>query len=107
LKLSDNYLPNDQHFPQLIALEQDFITLKKGLETSTHQRKKIAALLDGLRRKPAESVFKPPMVIFSNGFTKFAFSRHKVFFQDSLRSITGSEGDADLLRFLTAVLDPD
>jgi SAM-dependent methyltransferase len=103
-KLSDNYLPNDDDFPQLVSLQENFITLKKGLETSVHQKKKIPALLDGLRRKPADSVFQPPMVIFSNGFTKFAFCHHKVFFQDSLRSITGPESDADLLRFLTAVL---
>jgi len=44
------------------------------------------------------------MVIFSNGFTKFAFCRDRVLFQDSLRSITGPDDDANLLRFLTAVL---
>jgi SAM-dependent methyltransferase len=103
-KLSDNYLPNYDDFPQLVLGERDFITLKKGLEASVHQQKKIPASLEGLHRKPADSVFEPPMVIFSNGFTKFAFCRHKVFFQDSLRSITGTEVDADLLRFLTAVL---
>ncbi|HEY4934732.1 MAG TPA: N-6 DNA methylase [Terriglobales bacterium] len=103
-KLSDNYLANDNSFPPLVLQETDFTTLKKGLETSVHQRKSIRASLEELRRKPADSVFQPPMVIFSEGFTKFAFSRHKVFFQNSLRSITGPESDADLLRFLTAVL---
>jgi predicted RNA methylase len=103
-KLSDNYLPNYASFPQLVLHEENFITLRKGLETSVHQHKKIPASLDGLRRKPADHVFTPPMVIFSNGFTKFAFCRYKVFFQDSLRSITGSESDADMFRFLTAVL---
>jgi hypothetical protein len=44
------------------------------------------------------------MVIFSNGFTKFAFSSHLTRFQDSLRSITGPDSDGDLLRFVTAVL---
>jgi hypothetical protein len=44
------------------------------------------------------------MVIFSEGFTKFAFCGHNVLFQASLRSITGAESDADLLRFLTSVL---
>src|SRR5882724_205532 len=88
----------------MILQEGDFTTLKKGLEASVHQQRKIPALLDGLRRKPADSVFNPPLVIFSNGFTKFAFSRLRVLFQDSLRSITGPERDADLLRFLTAVL---
>jgi SAM-dependent methyltransferase len=103
-KLSDNYLPNDHRFPQLVLEDGDFTTLRKGLEDSVLQRdqKEIPALLDGLRRKPPDSVFDPPMVIFSEGFTKFAFCRHKVFFQASLRSISGSDGD--LLRFLTAVL---
>ena len=103
-KLSDNYLPNYDNFPQLVLSEHDFTTLKKGLEASIHRQKSIPAQLDGLRRKPVDSTFTPPMVIFSNGFTKFAFCRHRVLFQDSLRSITGPDRDADLLRFVTAVL---
>ena len=103
-KLSDKYLPNHDNFPQMVLQDEDFTTLKKGLETSVHQQRKIPALLDGLNRKPVDSVFNPPMVIFSEGFTKFAFSRLRVLFQASLRSITGPERDADLLRFLTAVL---
>jgi hypothetical protein len=103
-KLSDKYLPNSNNFPQMVLQEGDFATLKKGLEDSVHQQRQIPALLDGLRRKPPESVFNPPLVVFSNGFTKFAFSHLRVLFQDSLRSITGPERDADLLRFLTAVL---
>ena len=47
--------------------------------------------------------FCPPMVIYSKGFTKCAFSSHKVRFFDGLRSITGGEKDTDLLRFLAAV----
>jgi SAM-dependent methyltransferase len=105
-KLLDRYLPNDNNFPRLIVQDGDLITLKEGLESSVIKRheQEIPALLDGLHRKPADSVFEPPMVIFSNGFTKFAFCDNKVFFQDSLRSITGSQNDVDLLRFLTAVL---
>jgi hypothetical protein len=73
-RLSDKYLPNSDNFPQMVLQEGDFTTLKKGLEASIHQQRKIPALLDGLRRKPADSVFSPPLVIFSNGFTKFSFS---------------------------------
>jgi len=105
--LSDDYLPNDDNFPQLILEPNNFVSLGIGLQNSILERedKEIPALLDGLRRKPPDSVFKPPMVVFSNGFTKFAFSRYRVLFQDSLRSITSSrEDDANLLRFLTAVL---
>jgi SAM-dependent methyltransferase len=105
-KLSDNYIPNDNSFPQLVLKEGDVTTLKKGLEASVlyRQEKAIPAALDGLRRKPADFVFQGPMVVFSNGFTKFAFCRDRVLFQDSLRSITGPDDDANLLRFLTAVL---
>ena len=103
-KLSDDYLPNDSDFPQLALQQADFITLKKGLEQSIHQTKRVSAALDQLHRKPEDSVFTPPMVIFSEGFTKFAFCQHKVLFQNSLRSITGPKKDVDQLRFLTAVL---
>lgn len=108
-KMSDNFLPNDDSFPQLVlqeGQEGDFITLKMGLENAIHQRKKIPALLDGLRRKPLETVFKPPMVIFSKGFTKCAFSNYdgEVRFLDGLRSISGPRNDAGLLRFLSAVI---
>jgi hypothetical protein len=47
------------------------------------------------------------MVLLNNGFTKFAFCNHRVLFQDALRSITGPECDAALLRFLVAVLGSD
>jgi hypothetical protein len=106
-KLTDNYVPNDNDFLQLVLKEGDFTTLKAGLEASVIYRedKAIPAALDGLRRKPADSVFQGPMVLFSEGFTKFAFCREWVLFQNSLRSITAQDADdADLLRFLTAVL---
>jgi hypothetical protein len=44
------------------------------------------------------------MVIYSKGFTKCAFCNHKVRFFDGLRSITGPEKDADIFRFLAAVV---
>jgi SAM-dependent methyltransferase len=106
-KLADTYIPNDNHFPRFALKECDITTLKIGLEASIiyRQGKAIPAALDGLRRKPADTVFQGPMALFSNGFTKFAFCRDRVLFQDSLRSITGPDDDANLLRFLTAVLD--
>jgi SAM-dependent methyltransferase len=105
-KLSDNYIPNDNNFPQLVLKEGDFTTLKVGLEKSVlyRQEKAIPAARDGLRRKPADSVFQGPLVVFSEGFSKFAFCRDRVLFQNSLRSITGPEDDGNLLRFVTAVL---
>jgi hypothetical protein len=46
------------------------------------------------------------MVIFSKGFTKCAFYNDdgEVRFLDGLRSVTGPKKDADLLRFLAAVM---
>ena len=103
-KLTDNYLPNDADFPQLTLQTDDFISLGKGLMQSVYKRegKEVPASCEFLRRKPDEAVFTPPMMIFSKGFTKFAFSAHPVRFMDGLRSITGDFKDADLLRFLTA-----
>jgi len=87
-------------------LSGDCTTLNECLSCSTVRsgEERIAASLSELHRKPDDRIFKPPMVILSNGFTKFAFSRHKVRFRDSLRSIGGRPEDEDILRFLTAVL---
>lgn len=105
-KPSDKFLRNDENFPQLVIQEQDFSTLKESLEASVHRRKNIKASLKYVRRKPDEIVFTPPMVVFSKGFTKFAFSDYEgtIRFFDGLRSITGPREDADLLRFLSAVI---
>lgn len=103
-KMSDDYLENDSSFPQLVVTKDDVISLKSGLANSIHQKKKIPASLEYLHRKPADAVFQGPMVVFSEGFTKFAFCRSRVLFQNSLRSIPGPDRDANLLRFLTAVL---
>jgi SAM-dependent methyltransferase len=105
-KLSDSYLHNDDKFPRLVLHKEDFVTLREGLDSCVHQQKGIRAQLDGLRRKPADSVFTPPMVIFSKGFTKCAFYNDdgEVRFLDGLRSVTGPKKDADLLRFLAAVM---
>ncbi len=44
------------------------------------------------------------MVVYTEGFTKFAYCSHPTRFQNALRSITSSDEDADLLRFLAAAL---
>jgi SAM-dependent methyltransferase len=104
--LSDKFLPNQEEFPRLVLQEQDFSTLKECLETAVHRKRKVNASLKYLHRKPDEGVFSPPMVVYSKGFTKCAFSNYdgKVRFFDGLRSITGTENDADLLRFLAVVI---
>lgn len=103
-KLSDDYLPNDARFPRLVLTEKDFTTLEQGLQSSVRRETKTRAMTNGLHRKPSDKLFIPPLVIYSNGFTKFAFCQHAVRFQDSLRAISGTDNDADLLRFLAAVL---
>jgi hypothetical protein len=51
-----------------------------------------------------ERIFKGPLVLISQGFTKVAFCEFDVLFQDSLQSIAGNEEDRDLLVFLSAFL---
>jgi SAM-dependent methyltransferase len=104
-RLSDDYIENDSQFPQLALTKANFTSLKTGLDNSVHQKRRIPASLEFLHRKPADTVFQGPMLLFSEGFTKFAFCHDRVLFQNSLRSIKArNSADADLLRFLTAVL---
>lgn len=49
-------------------------------------------------------VFTPPMVLISQGFTKFCFADFPVLFQDALQSIAGPPEDEALLLFLTVYL---
>ncbi len=103
-KLTDAYIDNSNEFPELVLWESALSTLKDGLLTSIHAKSKTRASLTGLRRKPDDAVFTGPMVVFSEGFTKFAFSRSNLRFQNSLRSICGRKADEQLLSFLTVVL---
>jgi hypothetical protein len=81
-------------------------TLEEGLKAAVHRTRHVRASLKYLRRKPDESVFTPPMVVYSKGFTKCAFCNADgpVRFLDGLRSITGPKSDRDLLRFLSAAV---
>lgn len=60
-----------------------------------------------LRRNPDRAIFRAPMVLTNQGFSKFAFSPFPVLFQDSLQAISGPPGDENLLMFLAAVLNSD
>ncbi len=57
-----------------------------------------------LRRAPDERLFNSPLVIFSQGFSKIAFSPFDVVFQHALQAISGPDSDRDLLMLLTATL---
>ncbi|HIJ52436.1 MAG TPA: N-6 DNA methylase [Planctomycetes bacterium] len=63
-----------------------------------------------LRRSPDKSIFKPPMVLVNQGFSRKAFCDFPVLFRATLQSITSSkenasEEDRKLLMFLSAVLN--
>jgi len=111
----DPFLANNSSFPDLIIHDEDLSTLGKCLAEAFVKKvemkdgqqveKIICAATDMVQYKPGSRVFKGPMVVFSEGFTKFAFRSGTIRFEHSLRSLTGSGADdADLLRFLTAVL---
>ncbi len=57
-----------------------------------------------LRRAPDERLFEAPLVLFSQGFSRIAFSRSGVLFRHALQAISGPESDRNLLMFLTATL---
>ncbi|MBE9571120.1 MAG: N-6 DNA methylase, partial [Proteobacteria bacterium] len=65
---------------------------------------KIGASIEHLRMAPNAMLFKAPMILISQGFSKIAYCDFDVLFQHSLQSIAGSPEDADLLMFLTAYL---
>ena len=58
-----------------------------------------------LHRIRNAAIYKPPMVLVTQGFGKAAFCDYPVLFQDSLQSIAAKKkGDDELLRFLAAVI---
>ncbi|HWP55166.1 MAG TPA: hypothetical protein VN476_13635, partial [Pyrinomonadaceae bacterium] len=96
-RLSEPFIDANEETLELIVFENQFTSLGKRLKEIEASTKKV------LFARP-EANFKPPMVLYTEGFKKFAFCNYKVLFQNSLRSITGPAEDADLLRFLSAVL---
>ncbi len=67
--------------------------------------REVGAKFRKLRRKPDPRLSQPPLVIFNRACTKIAFSDFPVIFQHTLAAIAGPKGDAELLLFLTAVLN--
>lgn len=60
--------------------------------------------LDKLHRVRSDRIYKPPLVLFNQGFTTAAFFDYRVRFQHSLQSIAGPATDTDYLLWLTVVL---
>jgi hypothetical protein len=60
--------------------------------------------LDMLHRSRSPAIYRPPLVLFNQGFSDATFFDFKVRFQHSLQSIAGPPGAADNLVFLGAYL---
>lgn len=59
---------------------------------------------DRLDRIRDERLYQPPLVLFNNGYSNFAYVDYPVRFQHALHVISGDVSDADNLLFLTAYL---
>jgi hypothetical protein len=95
--LSDSVVAAEQ-ISGLVFLPQTFTTpLGEYLKNRGYR-------LDILHRPRAESIYKPPLVLFNRGFTAAAFFDFPVRFQHALRSIAGKVGDEESLLFLAAYL---
>ncbi len=81
----------------LLILENDTILFEKRLRKKGYRT-------DVLYSQPPQDLFLSPIVLFSRGFEKVAYSDSNVIFQHALRSISGPIEDSDLLMFLSAYL---
>ena len=59
---------------------------------------------DGLHRKRSPLIYKAPLLLINQAFTKFLFSDFDVLFQDDFQSICAPKSEENELLFLTAVL---
>ena len=94
--LTDAFLDAREDHIDLVLFKDQFTTVGKKLSSIGASRSEVLFAR-------TEANFTPPMLIYSKGFTKFAFCSYPVKFFDGLRSIAGDDEDADLLRFLAAV----
>ena len=60
-----------------------------------------------LHRTRDRRIYSPPMILANKGFTKVAFCKFPVLFQDSIYSIVGPEEDQELLAFAAAIIGSD
>lgn len=81
----------------LFLFEDETISFQERLEKRGYRS-------DVLYSQPPSDLFRSPMVLFSRGFDKVAYSDFDVLFQHALRSISGPKGDESLLMFLSAYL---
>ena len=67
-----------------------------------HDTKPVDPSFETLSRLPDKEIFKSPLIIFNQGFSKTAFSAFDVVFRSGLQAISGPEIDSDILAFLAA-----
>jgi hypothetical protein len=82
----------------------EMLLFKNDCSNLEERLNKIEAAQNVLRRAPNVELFKAPMVLVSQGFSKVAFSDFDVLFQHSIQSIAGSPKDEKLLLFLAVYL---
>jgi len=105
LKSLGTWSPEDPFVPD--SLMKGVMSLPPGVCPTLAQHLEAEGYLtDKLYSKPDESLFTPPLVLFNQGFTEFAFFDYTVRFQHALQSISGPDPDRDTekLLFLTAYM---
>ncbi|MBI9082184.1 MAG: N-6 DNA methylase [Desulfobacterales bacterium] len=80
-----------------ILMESDTIPIEERLKKKEYRT-------DIFYSQPPQDLFKPPMIVVSQGFEKVAYCDFNVLFQHSLQSIAGPKNDSDLLVFLSVFL---
>lgn len=96
--------PLDTPFVETTPWNSDLVLFPNDTILLSERLKKKHYRPDVLYSQPPSDLFCFPMVLFSRGFDKVAYSDFNVVFQHSLRSIKGPVDDAALLMFLAAYL---
>lgn len=96
-KGSDSFV-EDTVFKGMLNVPQN---LCRSLEAALREDEDLPDLLYS---KPDDALFKPPLVLFNQGFSNAAFFDYEARFQDALQSISGPAKDAEELQFLAAFL---
>ena len=93
-KPSTPYLDSDADFDVAIPVQDLQSASQAGIPDKVHRPRK-------------EELFKGPKVLLSKGSRKVIFCSKTLLFKDTFTSIKGDRHDADLLRFLAALLGSD
>jgi hypothetical protein len=103
LKPIEPWRLNDSYAAALDLKNSPFVP-KEYLTTLEQRLRSKKQSTTELYSRPSPSLFEPPLILFNQGFSKFAFFDYPVRFQHSLQSIAGKPEDTDALLFLTAYL---